>query len=154
SHRRLLACASRSQLWNLEVVVNHNAVVTHGHASVLDFLAVAVKAGGSKVYVVSLPREGRKTGVYAGLVDRINAAAFVVFAVQTKRTKNLDLVGALNVQAAVASSLSGGGRHERRAKLQVQRHVAKALLALHADHQQPIVGHLAAVEVVGRGAVK
>src|SRR5258708_424885 len=68
---------------------------------------------------VSLPGEWREAHVHVGGLDAVNAAAFVVLALEPKRIEHLHFITALQIATAVAASLSTGLGHEGEQKLDV-----------------------------------
>src|SRR4051794_4682163 len=93
---------------DLEVVVDRLAIVDDADADGLDLLAVAADRG-VEVDVVALPDGGGLAGVDLRLGDLVDPAAVVVLAVEAVAVEDLDLVAALEIDAAVAAGLARGG---------------------------------------------
>ncbi len=104
---------------NLQILVDHHAIVLKRHAGVLHLLAVNAHGIG-KLHIVGLPLERRKAHVHDRIGLGVDAAALVVFALKSKRIKNLHLVMIHLVKTTVAAALSTRSRVEGKEKLNVQ----------------------------------
>ena len=150
--RAFVLSAGRGVL-QLELRVNHHAVVPHFDLGVGDLLPILVLRRG-ELHVVRLPSQRRKAHVHVRLAQLIEAAALVVLAFQPERIEHLDLVAVVQIHAAVAPPLLAGERHVRQAELDVQRVVAEALLAGRLRQQVLVLQQRAVLEVLGRRAVE
>ena len=137
-----------------DVVLDDGAVVGDGEAGVGGFVAGGVVLGGGEVDVVGLPGEGREAEVLAGGGDFVEAAAFVVFAVEAEAVEHLDFVAALEVDAAVAAGLAPGVGHEREAEFDVGGEALELVFAGDAFHEQAVLGDAGFGEAVDAFAVE
>src|SRR5262249_48704158 len=94
-----------------------------------DLFATAVETRGREVNVIRLPRERRQAHIHERRVLRVEAAAFVVLALEAEAVEDLEFVAVLHVDAAVGPALPAGVRHERQEELQVNLVVLESLLA-------------------------
>ena len=113
----------------LKVIMNADTVLPDRDTSIFYLLAVFVTSR-REVNVVRLPCERREAGVDFRFCNRIDPAALVVLAFQTKRIQHLAFVAALNIDTTVAARLTACRRLERCAKLDVQFVVAEFFFRL------------------------
>ena len=72
--------------------MDDDSVQTNGDLGVLDLLSV-LRFGVGKVDVIGLPAKWREASIHIGILDRIDAPAFVVCALQAKGVEDLHLKG-------------------------------------------------------------
>ena len=84
------------------VVVNEDAVVADGDAGVFGLPAVLAVAGAAEDDIVALPLAGRAAGVRVRRLHAVEGAAFVEGDRLAVGVEHLQLVAALDVEAAVA----------------------------------------------------
>ena len=145
---------SASGCGEFDVVLDDGAVVGDGEAGVGGFLAGGVVLSGGEVDVVGLPGEGWEAEVLAGGGDFVEAAAFVVFAVEAEAVEHLNFVAALEVDAAVAAGLATGVGHEGEAEFDVGGEALELVLAGDAFHEQAVLGDAGVGEAVDAFAVE
>ena len=108
--------------------MHQHTIETDGDARPRSAPTICIKGRRREVDIIGLPCKRRKTHVQAWLGDGVNATAFIVTAIQTKRVKHLRLPAAAVVHPAVTAPLPTGCRHVRRSEFQVERVAAEALL--------------------------
>lgn len=140
--------------WKLEVVVDKDAVVVDGDSSVGRFLTLGVEFGSFENDVVGLPGERRVAHVQAGVGDLVDTAAFVVFTSQAEGVEDLQFVTAVNVHAAVASSLTTITRLERGLEFEVESVVLEAFFGAAADAEEFLVDDFTTFELICIGAIE
>ena len=114
----------------LEIVVNDDTIQANRDFGVFDLLPV-LRFGVGEVDVVGLPTERRKAGIHFGVLDRINAAAFIVRSLQSKGVENLHLEVVDLVKSAVSPTLAAGCRTVGKQELKV--HVVVVEFSLRAN---------------------
>ena len=118
-----------SNVRKLNVVVNYDTVLNNGNSAVLANLVVLVEAGSTENDVVGLPLKRRKTSVAKRSMHLVDTGAVVILrAFDTVGVKNLTLVAAVDVNAAVASALTGSFRHIRNSEFNVNVSIAKLIV--------------------------
>ena len=116
----------RRRLRDVDLVVNHNAVMKDGHVGT-GFFAAGIDAAGMERDVIRLPLRWRCTHIDQGPRDLVDAAALIVQTFKTVAIQYLHLISPLEVHAAVAPSLAACVGHKRCAKFQVQLDVGEFL---------------------------
>ena len=106
-----------------DVLVDLDAVLPDADARRLD-LPAALELGGVEVDVVGLPDGGGLAGVDAWGGHLVDSPAVVVPALEAVAVEDLDLVAALEIDAAVAAPLALGLGHVGDAELDVEPEVA------------------------------
>lgn len=137
-----------------DVVLDEDAIVADGEAGGGGFLAVGVVFRGGEIDIVGLPGERWEAEVLAGGGDFVEAAAFVVFAVEAEAVEHLDFVAALEVDAAVAAGLATGVGHEGEAEFDVGGEALELVLAGDAFHEEAVLGDAGFGEAIDAFAVE
>ena len=138
---------------HVDVLVDQHAVVTGGQPGVGRFLAGLVVSCRDEIDVVGLPLQRWQAHVQVRILDLVNPAALVVLAGQPERVKDLHLVSALHVDAAVAAALTPTGRGVVQLELHVQVKISEVAEAGHSLAKQPLIKP-PTLEVLGGRPVK
>src|SRR4051794_32871132 len=101
----------------IDAIMDRDAVVLDFDASNL-LVGFGIDRLGFPLDIISLPRQRRIAHVDLGLFAAIKAAAFVVLAFEAEAVEDLNLVLAMEINAAVAATLVTCRRLERRAKFE------------------------------------
>src|SRR5688572_3562471 len=126
--RDLARVAAGGRSGELDVVVDADAVMPHGHARAGGLRAARVEARAGELDVVALPALGWAAGVHGRDVLAVDRAAVAHPGLEAVGVEHLDLVASLHVDAAVAALLAAGLGHGGREEFDVIEPVAEALL--------------------------
>src|SRR6516164_8267190 len=107
--------------------MDFDAVVMHRHTGRLGLLAILAHRR-MELDVVALPNRRGFAGIDERGGNLVDRAAIVVFAVEPIAVKDLHFVPALDVDTAIATSLSLGVGHIRDAELDVELEMAVEFL--------------------------
>ncbi len=110
---------------DLQLVVNHDAIVPNRHDRVFDFLPFGVGHGVGEVHIVGLPGQWWEAHIDERFRLGVDAATFVVLSFESERIENLDLVVIDLIESAVPTALTACGGFERKHEFDVHRVVVE-----------------------------
>ena len=129
SNSLVIGDTAGSNVRKLNVIVNYDTVLDNGNSAVLANFVALVEARSTENYIVCLPLKGRKTSVAKRSMYLINTGTIVVLRIlYAVGVKNLALIAAVDVNAAVASALTGSFRHIGDSELNVNVSITKLIV--------------------------
>ena len=114
-----LKAAARGRALEREFILHDDAVVLHGEDRVIGLLAVGVKLGRRELDVVGLPLQRREAHIHLGRAVLVDAATFVIQALQAEAIEDLYFIAVLHIDAAVRAALATAKGLERQEEFQV-----------------------------------
>ena len=126
------------------IIVDQDAVKLGGDAGRGGAFAIRIKLGSGKIHIIGLPGERWETGVYIRILLLIEAAAIILGGrhLDAEGIEHLQLITALEVEAAIAAGLAAGSGLEGESEFHMQFEALEFILGNGTFLHQPILGDL------------